>query len=138
MEWVWRPFYSHIGNRSEIFTHTFYDYYYSPKGFIYDQKRNDDEPVIDDITLKTFNADKKAQLMLDYVMKLKAAYRTNHYFIPIGGDFFFGNARITFGSIDNLIKYFNSHVEGITLLYSTPSEYIDAVTAVQGTVWPTK
>lgn len=36
-----------------------FDYYYSPKGFIYDQKRNDDEPVIDDITLKTFNADSK-------------------------------------------------------------------------------
>lgn len=76
--------------------------------------------------------------MLHYILEMKKTYRTNHLFIPIGGDFFFGNAKMTFGSLDNLIRYFNSHVDGISLMYSTPSEYFDAVQSIPDMVWPTR
>ena len=57
--------------------------------------------------------------------------------IPFGGDFAYGNARINFASYDRLLSYFNSHYSDMTLLYSTPSEYLDAVIA-EDITWPTR
>jgi hypothetical protein len=47
--------------------------------------------------------------------------------IPMGGDFAYANARMNFWSMDNLVRYFNSHYDDVTLIYSTPSEYLDAL-----------
>ena len=58
-------------------------------------------------------------------------------FIPWGDDFTYGDAHLTFRSPDNLIKYFNSHITDMTLMYSTPSEYLDAIKA-QDLTWPTR
>ena len=44
--------------------------YWFPKGFTYDERDfgvdENDDPVVDDETLETFNADDKAQTMLKY------------------------------------------------------------------------
>jgi hypothetical protein len=42
-----------------------------------------------------------------------------------------------FGSMDKLIPYFNAKYPNITLMYSTPSDYIQAVHSLNIT-WPTK
>ena len=59
MEFIWRPFFDHLGKSAEIFTSIMYNHYYWPNGFNYDQRDSQDEPVITDETLSTFNADKK-------------------------------------------------------------------------------
>jgi hypothetical protein len=47
----------------------------------------------------------------------------------MGCDFTFMNAREDFESNDNLIKYFNSHYDDVTLLYSTPTMFLDSLKA---------
>ena len=64
-------------------------------------------------------------------------YRTNHILVPMGGDFMYANAHMNFLSMDRLIKYFNSKVQNIKLMYSTPGEYIKAIGALN-VEWPTK
>jgi lysosomal alpha-mannosidase len=59
---------------------------------------------------------------------MAAGYRGNHLLIPFGGDFTFSNARMNFENMDRLIDYFNkNNGQNIKLIYSTPSEYIDAL-----------
>ena len=56
----------------------------------------------------------------------------------MGEDFTYGNAHLNFVSMDNLIDYWNSkNIANITLKYSTPGEYIDALKSSNIT-WPTK
>lgn len=68
---------------------------------------------------------------------MKDHYRGNHLLIPMGCDFTFANAQINFLSMDRLIEYFNAHVDNVTLLYSTPGQYLDALIA-QNITWPTR
>ena len=39
--------------------------------------------------------------------------------------------------MDRLIKYFNSHVSNVTVMYSTPGEYLEALKS-QNITWPVK
>ena len=64
-------------------------------------------------------------------------YQGNQLFIPWGQDFAFRNAKLTFEPLDELISYFNEVYDDITLLYSTPSQYIDALKG-QEIEWPVR
>lgn len=65
-------------------------------------------------------------------------YRGNHMLAPFGCDFTFANAKMNFNQMDTLIDYFNAHNEAnITLMYSTPGAYIDALNK-QDITWPVK
>lgn len=55
----------------------------------------------------------------------------------MGDDFNYMNAKYYFRSTDKLIKFFNNKYSNATLMYSTPSNYIDALKE-QNIVWPTK
>ena len=55
----------------------------------------------------------------------------------MGEDFRYQNAKMQFKSIDKLIKYFNAHANNVTLMYSTPSKYIDAINRLN-VDWATK
>lgn len=58
--------------------------------------------------------------------------------MPFGCDFTFANAAMNFENMDKLISYFNKHNKAnMTMLYSTPGQYIDALNA-QDITWPTK
>lgn len=58
--------------------------------------------------------------------------------IPFGCDFTFLNARMNFEQMDALIDYFNAHnTANITLMYSTPGQYLDSLSA-QNLTWPVK
>ena len=45
----------------------------------------------------------------------------------MGCDFSFANAHYNFKPLDRFLKYFNDHVPNITVFYSTPGQYIDAI-----------
>ena len=66
MEWVWRPFFNHEGKRTQIFTHTLYQHYSSPKGFDFDTKSSDD-PIIDDPEMQGYNVNEKVQELRDWI-----------------------------------------------------------------------
>jgi hypothetical protein len=67
--------------------------------------------------------------MFDYIVHYNDHYLGNHVLIPMGCDFSYSNAILNFRSMDRLIDAFNSKVENITLKYSTPSKFLDAVAA---------
>jgi len=55
----------------------------------------------------------------------------------MGDDFNYMNAKMYFKSMDRLITHFNDKYDDITLIYSTPSNYIDTISKLDHT-WPTK
>ena len=75
--------------------------------------------------------------MFNYIIHYSDHYLGNHIMIPMGCDFTYSNAALNFRSMDRLIEAFNSKVENITLLYSTPGQYLDSLIA-QNIKWPTK
>lgn len=55
----------------------------------------------------------------------------------MGCDFQFSNAHLNFVNIDKMIKYINDRFSNVTLLYSTPGQYLDALIA-SNTTWPVR
>ena len=100
---------------------------------------NNSQPIIDDETLETFNADKKAARMLDYAVHMSKHYRSKNLFMPWGEDFAYGNAFTDFANGDSLIRYWKKTITdvGIDIRYSTVYDYINAVKA-ENITWPTK
>jgi hypothetical protein len=114
------------------------DHYCWPDGFWYDERFMGDDPVVTNTQLTTFNADEKMRELYEYAKyKMAPHYRGNHVLIPMGCDFSYANAHINFLSMDRLISYFNSHISDATVLYSTPSDYLDALIA-QDLTWPVR
>ena len=64
-------------------------------------------------------------------------YVTDHLFVTMGDDFNYQNARMNFQSLDKLIFNFNAKYNNFTLVYSTPSNYIDAI-AAENVTWTVK
>lgn len=62
----------------------------------HDERFDNDDPVVINPNLDTYNAPDKAQKLLDYINELADAYRGNHVMIPFGCDFTFANARMNF------------------------------------------
>lgn len=58
MQFIWRPFSKNLNNKAQIFTHAMMNHYSAPNGFRIDNLYNDD-PVVLDVGMETFNADKK-------------------------------------------------------------------------------
>ena len=127
-----------LGDSVQIFTHTMQSTYEWPDGFWYDERDYGDKTgVVSDESLTTFNADSKSSDLRDFILDKSGHYLGNHLMIPWGGDFMYGNAHLTFKSEDNLIDYFNSVYDDITLVRSTPYQYLDALKA-QDITWPVK
>lgn len=121
MQFVWKPFSKSLGDSVEIFTHAMQDMYWFTPGFRYDEREWGSQPVIDDTTLETFNADEKAAQMLNYALHVKTHYRSNNLLIPWGEDFGYGNAWDDFNNGDALIRYWKKTMThlNIDLRYST-------------------
>ena len=93
----------------------------------WDDRWNDDGPVVDNPELETYNVDFKTDMMIANIYEYLPVYQGNHMFLPLGCDFAFGNAAQNFISLDRLIAYFNKNVKNMTLVYSTPGYYLDAI-----------
>lgn len=99
---------------------------------------NDDQPIVDDPTLETYNLDSRVADFYDWVSHQAEHYVSrDHLFVVMGDDFRFANARQYFDSVDKLIKGFNAKYTDMQLVYSTPSMYIDTI-AKEQIEWPTR
>lgn len=106
-----------------------YDHYCWPQGYWYDEIFDGDQPVVTDDTLTTDNTYEKIEEMFNFIVHYKDHYLGNHIMIPMGCDFSYSNAILNYRSMDRLIEAFNSKVENIQLIYSTPQTYLDALNA---------
>jgi len=114
-----------------------YDHYCWSDGYWWDDRFYGDSPFVDNEELETFNADWKSDLLLTRIYEMLDVYQGDHIMMTMGCDFTFVNARQNFLSQDRLISYFNSHFDNITLIYSTPGIYLDAIKA-QNLSYPVK
>ena len=113
------------------------DHYCWISGFWYDERFDGDDPFVTDMTLDTFNAPEKVDLLVQYITEWAEDYRGNQVYMPFGCDFTFANAKMNFQFMDKMIDYFNEHNEAnMTMFYSTPGQYIDALKK-ENITWPT-
>ena len=75
MEWLWRPFFNHIGKRGQILAHLMVnDTYESPRHFGFDDTKGefvfDEGPFVNDTTLTSFNADWKSAFFIELVKNM--------------------------------------------------------------------
>jgi hypothetical protein len=113
-----------------------YHHYGSPPGLEFQYAST----IRSDPTTSQYNLPEKANLFLAWINKMQQSYRGNHLLVPMGDDFAFTNAASFFQQSDAFIKYFNENTGktfNITLVYSTPSMYIDALKK-DNVTWPTK
>eukprot|EP00347_Sterkiella_histriomuscorum_P016349 403353533 len=129
MTFLWRPQFKHLGKSSQILHHVLPYDYCSLDYFGYDPLDFDNinGPFVDDPDLQTFNADWKADLFIKNVTEIKKMYKVNHILVPTGCDFNYQNAHQNFRSIDKMIKYINDKFSNVTLMYSTPGKFLDAI-----------
>ena len=62
-----------------------------------------------------------------YILDDATHYKTNRLMIPWGDDFFWQDAGLSYKNLEDIIAYWSSQYSDITLLQSTPSEYIEAL-----------
>lgn len=128
MQFVWQPFNKHLNTSSQIFTHISTNgYCYIPFIFWFDDRFCCDSPVITDPTLETFTGDEKVELFTAWIYEQLDIYQGDEIFVMMGCDFTYSNAHYNFKSVDRFIKYFNDHSPNITVFYSTPGTYLDAL-----------
>jgi hypothetical protein len=131
MEWIQRPMFNHLGKSTQILAHALYFDYGSPRNFGYDVFDDNNDPFVVDKKLSTFNAEQRAAEFMDLIKHWRSHYKTNHIFVPLGGDFTFTNAKMNYESIDALVNYINENYNSnTTVYYSTPSDYIKAISAL--------
>ena len=94
MEFVWTPFFEDRGTKDSLFTHVMYDMYWGLPNFYFDDMRAEN-PIVEGYNMKEM-----FEQFASWVYKYHDVYKTNHIFIPFGGDFNFENAHGTFMSID--------------------------------------
>ena len=79
-----------------------------------------------------------AQKLMAVIDERARHYRTDEILVLFGDDFQYMQADQNFAQMDNMIEYMNSkHGNKYNFMYSTPSQYIDAVNKYNVT-WPTK
>lgn len=113
-----------------------YQHYSAPGGFCFDANCGDD-PIVNNTNFTTYNAVKKANQFYDYLNHMSQHYISDHLFVPMGDDFNYQNAKMNYESMDALISTFNSIYDNFTLIYSTPSNYVDAL-AAENIKWTVK
>ena len=117
LEFMWRsPF-----SGREIFTHVLDTHYSTP-------------------ALPAFLSLEVKVAMLVAICKEKLGwYMTDHVLVPFGNDFAFQNATKDFASMDEIVDAINSNstAYGLTIRYSTLSEYMDAVLSA-GVTFPSR
>jgi hypothetical protein len=116
------------------------DGYSSPTGFEWDPNYVEYHPFVTDKRFTSYNADTKILAAKNYIELINEGYRGNHHMIPFGTDFAYSNAKPGFDNLDRFIEAFNSYPgnENITVMYSTPGQYLDALNNQTNVSWPVK
>ncbi|GAA50094.1 lysosomal alpha-mannosidase [Clonorchis sinensis] len=111
----------HIGTRArQLFTHIFSGTYCYPKDFNFDERGIFISEGANEVAVFT-----------KILEEIEEAYETNHLLLPMGCDFSYRQAKITFRNVDSLIQLLNGLSLGpykqMNLFYSTPACYTLAV-----------
>ena len=117
LEFMWQsPF-----SGKEIFTHVLDSHYSTPN-----------LPAF-------YNLDAKVAMFVQLCYERLGWYMTDNVLIPFGGDFAFQNATSDFEPMDEIVDFINnkSSVYGLTVRYSTLSEYMDTVLSA-GVTFPSR
>ena len=131
MEMIWRGT-SDLGALSDIFTGVTYHGYNPPNGFCFDQSCQD-PPIQDDRNLQNNNVKERVEKFVDSIRDQACHYQSGEIMMTMGSDFQYENAHLWFKNMDKLIMHTREYVaangHNITLEYSTPTRYLDAVYA---------
>ena len=132
MEFVWHSFHD-----SSIFTSIPFWQYGPPPGFDFDIMA-DNNPIVDDPESPLYNLESKAEQLVTFLRAVATRYRGDQVMYTFGGDFQYGDARITYQNQQTLRKYINQNSEkfNMTFVYSTPNDYVQALMK-QNLAYPT-
>ena len=127
MEFMWRPSHS-LGSNAEIYTHVLHTHYSAPKGFDFEEGWNS-------VKVNSGNLRQRAGLLATELKNRARAYKSSHLLVPFGDDFKFRNSAVQWSNMDQVVKHINEEgTYGITIRYSTVSEYFAAVAKEQTAV----
>jgi hypothetical protein len=136
-EWIWRPNMDTLGKDVNIFTHATQQHYSAPQGFNWEINAGDPE-WINNKTSENFNAPERANALMAILDERVSHQRHNHLFTMFGDDFEYKSASANYQNMDAMIEWMNeNHGDKYIFKYSTPSDYIDAIAALD-IAWPTK
>jgi hypothetical protein len=118
-------FYWEIPSNERIWVHIYDEHYASQdEGFDWESFEARTESV--NKTNVQYYSDKFVATMQNKT----AFYRTPHLLFPFGGDFRFQNASVEFENMDQIMRFVKSNparYPGVSIKYSTPQEYRQAV-----------
>jgi len=69
LEFIWRPTYQDLGNKTQIFTHIMFNHYSSPDGLKIDDPFGHDLPVYADVYSLLYNAGHKLKYLHEHVYR---------------------------------------------------------------------
>ena len=138
MEMIWKG--SNSCPDEMVFTGVFSDgNYQAPPGLCFDTTcpycQND--PVIDDPSLSTYNLDRKVNDLIAFIEAERLITRGNNIMLKLGADFVYDNAHSWFKSMDKLMKKVNKD-KRFNIFYSDPTTYMHAKAAEMNVIWPEK
>ena len=138
MEMVWRGSPKNLKEQSDIFAGILYYMYDPPPEMCFDTLRCQDDAVVDNPDLFTYNLDYKVEKFVNDTLEQAASYRTNNVMFTMGSDFQWEDAGTWYKNLDVLITTINErYPEKFNLFYSTPTRYLEAVHAANHT-WELK
>uniref|UniRef100_A0A7N8X3H4 Alpha-mannosidase n=1 Tax=Mastacembelus armatus TaxID=205130 RepID=A0A7N8X3H4_9TELE len=143
LQFVWRGSPS-LKAQQEIFTHTMDQFSYctpsylpfsNSSGFYWNGVALFPDPPKDGVypnmslPVTKDTVDAYAHTMVENIKQRAAWFRTNHVLWPWGCDKQFYNSSVQFNNMDPLMKYINQNSKelGVTVQYSTLSEYFQAI-----------
>jgi len=140
----WRPSQS-LGPDTKVWVEMALDGNYNPPdGFNYDYvvDSNGNPPIQNDPRLEDFNVEDRIRQFMEqvnyYAEHRQGDFETMNIAWMMGSDFHYSSSERNFLNMDKLIDIVNSNKSlGVTVRYSTPSEYFAAKMA-ENQVWPNK
>ncbi|XP_063677322.1 lysosomal alpha-mannosidase-like isoform X2 [Bolinopsis microptera] len=112
-----------------LFTGVLYrQHYNAPPGFDFDRRRAD-PPMVRNPQSPEYNIPERVEDFVSYLEEQSSHYRSGNIMLTMGGDFCYQNAHKYFKNLDILMDYVNANTtnNGFKMIYSTPSQYMDAV-----------
>jgi len=138
MEWIQQPMGEDtFGSDYKILFHMNTGLYGPPGGYDFDMVDAGSQPPWENDMkfYDTENAAKEAQGLDEAIQQIAAGYPEHgHLFMLWGWDFEYQDAHYNYKSMDQMITYMNEkYADKYHFIYSTPSNYVDAVAASQFT-----
>lgn len=108
MTFVWQADYQNHGPDKPLLTHVFPKNYAWPNEFRYEEKYNEDNPLITDKNSLDYNLDIKCDALLNHSQEVVDYSESKHnMMILFGDDFAFQNAYYNFWVLDEVLGFCN-------------------------------